>query len=168
LTRTLHVETWGEVDAPRVVCLHGVTGRGAGWHRLATGWLGEYHVLAPDLIGHGASPYEPPWSIGEHLDTIVATNQAAGSPDCAGPVTSGGNNLESGTSCGFTALGDVQANPKLAPLRANGGPTRTRALRPGSPALNAGDNGTCEPRDQRGIRRPQGPRCDIGSYERKR
>jgi lipase len=71
LTRTLHVETWGEVDAPRVVCLHGVTGRGAGWHRLATGWLGEYHVLAPDLIGHGASPHEPPWSIGEHLDLLL-------------------------------------------------------------------------------------------------
>ena len=71
MTRTLHVETWGDVDAPRVVCLHGVTGRGAGWHRLATGWLGEYHVLAPDLIGHGASPHEPPWSIGEHLDLLL-------------------------------------------------------------------------------------------------
>ena len=73
MTRTLHVETWGEADAPRVVCLHGVTGRGAGWHRLAQGWLAEYHVLAPDLIGHGDSPYEPPWSIGEHLGAIVAT-----------------------------------------------------------------------------------------------
>ena len=73
MTRLLHVETWGEVDAPRVVCLHGVTGRGAGWHRLAQGWLGEYNVLAPDLIGHGDSPYEPPWSIGEHLGAIVAT-----------------------------------------------------------------------------------------------
>lgn len=73
MTRTLHVETWGDVDAPRVVCLHGVTGRGAGWHRLATGWLSDYHVLAPDLIGHGASPHEPPWSIAEHLNALVAT-----------------------------------------------------------------------------------------------
>jgi len=73
LTRTLHAETWGEADAPRVVCLHGVTGRGAGWHRLAKGWLAEYHVLAPDLIGHGVSPYEPPWSITENLDAIVET-----------------------------------------------------------------------------------------------
>ncbi len=69
----LHVETWGDADAPRVVCLHGITGRGAGWHRLAEGWLGDRHVLAPDLIGHGASPHEPPWSIGEHLDSLVAT-----------------------------------------------------------------------------------------------
>lgn len=73
MTRTLHVEAWGEAEAPRVVCLHGVTGRGAGWHRLATGCLASYRVIAPDLIGHGASPYEPPWSIGEHLDTLVAT-----------------------------------------------------------------------------------------------
>ena len=69
----LHVETWGDADAPRVVCLHGVTGRGAGWHRLAEGCLAAYRVLAPDLIGHGSSSYEPPWSIAEHLDTLVAT-----------------------------------------------------------------------------------------------
>lgn len=73
MTRTLHVETWGGAEAPRVVCLHGVTGRGAGWHRLAEGWLADHYVLAPDLIGHGASPYEPPWSISEHLDALVAT-----------------------------------------------------------------------------------------------
>ncbi len=61
------------METPRVVCLHGITGRGAGWHRLAEGCLGAYHVLAPDLIGHGESPYEPPWSIAEHLEAIVAT-----------------------------------------------------------------------------------------------
>jgi lipase len=73
LTRVLHVETWGEAHAPRVICLHGITGRGAGWHRLAKGWLGDRYVVAPDLIGHGASPHEPPWSISEHIDALVAT-----------------------------------------------------------------------------------------------
>ena len=34
--------------------------------RLAERSLGDYHVLAPDLIGHGDSPYEPPWSIDAH------------------------------------------------------------------------------------------------------
>ena len=29
-------------------------------------------MLAPDLLGHGASPYEPPWSITEHVDLLVA------------------------------------------------------------------------------------------------
>ncbi len=71
--RRLHVESWGSPGAPRVVCLHGITGHGHGAWRLAEGWLGEYHVLSPDLLGHGASPYEPPWSIDEHVDLLVAT-----------------------------------------------------------------------------------------------
>jgi len=73
LSRRLHVESWGDPRAPRVVCLHGVTGHGGGMHRLAERWLSAFHVLAPDLIGHGASPFEPPWSIDEHLDALVAT-----------------------------------------------------------------------------------------------
>ena len=102
-------------------------------------------------------------------NSIVARNRASGSPDCSAAVPSSGNNLEGATSCGFTSLGDQQdANPMLEPLRANGGPTQTRALKPGSPALNRGSNATCEPRDQRGVIRPQGPRCDVGAYERKR
>ena len=44
-------------------------------------WLGAwvarrlrgFHVVAPDLLGHGSSPYEPPWSIAAHLDAIVGT-----------------------------------------------------------------------------------------------
>jgi lipase len=33
--------------------------------------LSEYHVVALDLLGHGHSPWEPPWDIGAHLDAIV-------------------------------------------------------------------------------------------------
>lgn len=105
----------------------------------------------------------------ELTNSIVAGNRAPGTPDCEGPVVSGGNNLERRTSCGFAAAGDLQdTDPLLERLKANGGPTTTRALKRGSPALNGGSNATCEPRDQRGVRRPQGPRCDIGAYERKR
>jgi lipase len=71
--RRLHVETWGEAGAPRIVCLHGITGHGHGAWRLAGGRLRDYHVLSPDLLGHGASPYEPPWSIDEHVGLLVAT-----------------------------------------------------------------------------------------------
>ena len=60
MSRSLHVETWGDPDAPRVVCLHGVTGHGRGAARLAEGWLADYHVLSPDLLGHGSSTHEPP------------------------------------------------------------------------------------------------------------
>ena len=48
----------------------------------------------------------------------------------------------------------------------NGGPTQTLALLAGSPAIDAGDP-ACPPpaSDQRGVSRPQGPRCDIGAFE---
>jgi lipase len=70
---TLAVEDWGEPGSPRIVCLHGVTGHGRLFARLAADTLGDHHVLAPDLLGHGSSSYEPPWSIEAHLDAIVRT-----------------------------------------------------------------------------------------------
>lgn len=63
---------WGEPDDPRVVCLHGVRNHGGHFELLAEALPG-FHVLAPDLLGHGASSYEPPWDIGAHLDAIVET-----------------------------------------------------------------------------------------------
>lgn len=58
------------------------------------------------------------------------------------------------------------ADPLLGPLADNGGPTETRALLAGSPAINAGNAAACPATDQRGVGRPQGSGCDIGAYER--
>jgi len=67
-------------------------------------------------------------------------------------------------SCGLAAAGDrPHTNPMLLPLAANGGPTATQALRPGSPAINAGDNSGCSAADQRGV--PRIGNCDIGAFE---
>lgn len=101
-------------------------------------------------------------------DSIVGSNLAtAGPSDCLGSFTSAGYNLESAADCAFAAAGDRQRrNPQLQPLAANGGPTSTMALNPGSPAIDAGDP-SCPPpgTDQRGVNRPQGARCDIGAFE---
>ncbi len=100
------------------------------------------------------------------LNTIVANN--AGN-NCSGDLTSQGHNLSSDASCAeaFTASGDLNSvNPRLGALASNGGPTWTRALLVGSPAINAGTNADCPATDQRGIARPQGGTCDIGAYER--
>jgi lipase len=70
--RELAVHEWGGPYAPRVVCLHGVTSHGRHFARLAEALPGM-HVVAPDLLGHGSSPYEPPWSIDAHLDAVVGT-----------------------------------------------------------------------------------------------
>jgi hypothetical protein len=96
----------------------------------------------------------------------------------AGTIVSAGFNLESGNTCGLNATGDLtNRNPLIGPL-ANNGPssfdsaqdgsgqsTLTHALFFGSPAIDAGDNFGCPTTDQRGVPRPQGPRCDIGAFE---
>ena len=86
-------------------------------------------------------------------------------------VTSLGYNLVTdNSSCGLTGTGDIepgvaQFNTTFAELANNGGPTLTRALLEGNPAIDAGDPINCLPTDQRGVTRPQGVRCDIGAYE---
>jgi lipase len=66
----LALHEWGDPAAPRVVCLHGVTAHGRHFAVLAEDALDDFHVLAPDLLGHGASSYEPPWDIETHLEAI--------------------------------------------------------------------------------------------------
>jgi len=69
----LHVYAWGDLDAPAVACLHGVTGSGRHFERLAARLAPAHRVLAPDLLGHGDSPREPPWRLGDHLDAIESS-----------------------------------------------------------------------------------------------
>jgi len=61
------------------------------------------------------------------------------------------------------------ADPMLGPLQNNGGPTFTRALPEGSPAINAGDNAIVATlglsTDQRGYPRIVNAVVDIGAYE---
>lgn len=81
----LHVHEWGDPDAPAVVCLHGVTGHGERYRRLAERWPG-FRVIAPDLRGHGRSDWEPPWTFPTHVADLVDTIDALGieQPDWVG------------------------------------------------------------------------------------
>ena len=69
---TLAAHAWGDPGDPRVVCLHGVRNHGLHFAPLAAELAGR-HVIGLDLLGHGNSPWEPPWDIGAHLDAIVQT-----------------------------------------------------------------------------------------------
>jgi lipase len=80
----LHVHEWGDADAPAVVCLHGVTGHGERFKRLATERWARFHVLAPDLRGHGRSDWEPPWTFETHVDDLVETFGRLGPLDWVG------------------------------------------------------------------------------------
>ena len=107
-------------------------------------------------------------------NTILANSSAGG--DCATTVAFAYNfsSLIEDKSCGNTAA--LSGDPKLGPLADNGGPTRTHALLVGSPAIDAGNDTTCNNAvgspaygagglDQRGETRPFGSHCDIGAFE---
>jgi hypothetical protein len=108
--------------------------------------------------------------------SVVALTQGSGI-NCAvlvGGTTSHGYNFSDDASCGFTAATDQQTagNPNLGALANNGGPTQTRLPQPGSNLINAIPTGSCQAdgasgiaTDQRGVHRPQGAGCDIGSVE---
>jgi lipase len=49
-----------------------VRNHGGHFARLAAA-LRSHHVLAPDLLGHGHSPWEPPWDVDSHITAVVAT-----------------------------------------------------------------------------------------------
>ena len=59
----------------------------------------------------------------------------------------------------------ITADPRLADLADNGGPTFTCALLTGSSAIDAGTPDGGPAADQRGEPRPQGTGVDIGAYE---
>jgi CSLREA domain-containing protein len=108
------------------------------------------------------------------INTLVAGNEAG----VRDPDLSGVNNVVAvhsliGDPTGHTVTDGVDGNIvgvsaadlHLGALTDNGGPTPTRALLPGSPALDAGTTTGCPATDQRGVLRPQGAGCDIGAYE---
>jgi predicted outer membrane repeat protein len=92
----------------------------------------------------------------------VDCNKSDGAPDIENI-----NNLIESTSPSLESCGTslLTSDPMLGPLQDNGGFTKTMALLPGSPAINTGDDATCQANDQRGVTRPEGTHCDIGAYE---
>lgn len=81
----LHTFEWGDPSAPAVVCLHGVTAHGERFRQLAEErWAARFHVLAPDLRGHGRSTWEPPWTFAQHVEDLVETFGPLGAADWVG------------------------------------------------------------------------------------
>jgi hypothetical protein len=104
---------------------------------------------SPD-IGLGTSPYSQ----------VTATHSLIGDGTGTGIPNEGGSLV--GNVPPYTAPID----PLLGLLNQNGGPTATHALLAGSPAIDAGTSDGCPATDQRGVTRPQGEACDMGSFER--
>jgi hypothetical protein len=109
-------------------------------------------------------------------NTIIARNESnRGRSDVGGEFLSAGHNLLGvldAQASGFvgsdlTGTATNPLDPRLKPLADNGGPTKTHALEPTSPAVDAGDNLDAPSSDQRGKTRITDGTIDIGAYESK-
>jgi lipase len=74
----LHTHSWGDPSGRPIVCVHGVTGHGERFRKLAEERLGDRRVLAVDLRGHGRSGYEPPWTLETHVADLAESARALG------------------------------------------------------------------------------------------
>jgi hypothetical protein len=131
----------------------GATGGGA---TLDAGTLVNVTLAGNSATGTGAE--------GGSLNAPDAAlrNTIVSGGDCTGPVATAVSSIDSGATCG---LNRSSVDPRLGPLAANGGPTETHALLTGSPAIEGGTAAGAPTTDQRGVRRPQGARIDVGAFE---
>ena len=96
-----------------------------------------------------------------HNSIIAGNGFGLNCGDVSG-VVFGGKNIAGDSSCGSSSEGLIVADPMLATLADNGGPTATISFDPRSPALN-GTPGCTVTVDQRYV--PRDAICDIGAFE---
>lgn len=104
MTATLHTHRYGPHGRTDVLAVHGLTGHGRRWQTLADGHLADIAVLAPDLIGHGRSSWDAPWTIEANVAALAALLDA----ENAGPVMVVGHSFG-----GAVALALAEARPDL-------------------------------------------------------
>jgi len=108
-------------------------------------------ALTNAIVWSNTSPEISTYSGGMTLDHVVLQENAC----------------PSGVTCSTAPIG---TDPHLGPLQDNGGFTPTMMIGAGSSAINTGLDSACvdvpvNALDQRGVARPLGAHCDIGSVE---
>jgi uncharacterized repeat protein (TIGR01451 family) len=118
--------------------------------------------------GGGIYNYQDTGAASLTLKNTILADTPAGGTDCqnnGGAVTAPIDNrnlIENNSGCGSPYS---TSDPQLLSLADNGGDTPTHALLSDSPAIDAGTCTGAPGTDQRGVPRPRGATCDIGSYE---
>lgn len=95
---------YGPTGPPQVLAIHGLTGHGRRWEHVATAHLPGIAILAPDLLGHGRSPWSAPWTIDANVAALADLLDA----DASGPVVVVGHSFG-----GAIALHLAAARPDL-------------------------------------------------------
>jgi esterase len=63
----IHYLEWGRAEAPPIVCVHGYTSSAQSFNALARHLHDRFHIIAPDVRGHGGSAWAPDGAYG-YLD----------------------------------------------------------------------------------------------------
>lgn len=139
-------------------------------------------TVAGNLVSVPTSKYPTGAAVGHSFFAVIAPGYVfkvrnsiitSKGENCIYKIESEGNNVISDNSCFIaTKVGDkINTDPLLLLLSSNGGFTKTHALMPGSPAVDAGNvdgcfdyDGKLLEVDQRGNYRSKN-RCDAGAFE---
>lgn len=85
----LHTYRFGRPGPVRILAIHGLTGYGGRWETLFREQLPDVAVIAPDLLGHGRSSWDAPWTIEANAAALAALVEAEG----AAPVVAVGHSF---------------------------------------------------------------------------
>jgi pimeloyl-ACP methyl ester carboxylesterase len=98
----LHYVDWGNEEAPLLVLIHGGRDHARSWDWVAGSLRRDYHIIAPDLRGHGDSS----WAIGGHYTIHEFVLDLAQLLDALGqfPVTLVGHSLGGSVAIHYTAI----------------------------------------------------------------
>jgi pimeloyl-ACP methyl ester carboxylesterase len=69
----LHYVDWGNEDAPPLILMHGGRDHARSWDWVARALSGDFHIVAPDLRGHGDSDWAPDghYSVLAHMQDLA-------------------------------------------------------------------------------------------------
>jgi pimeloyl-ACP methyl ester carboxylesterase len=86
----IHYLSWGEPGRPGLVLVHGGAAHARWWSFIAPQLVSQYHVIAPDLSGHGDSGRRPVYAIETWADELMACVEHSG---MAGPPILTGHSM---------------------------------------------------------------------------
>lgn len=98
----LHYVDWGNPDAPPMLMVHGGRDHCRNWDWVAERFRDDYHIIAPDLRGHGDSQWMSGGSYNQ-IDYVYDIAQLLHQKDVS-PVTIIGHSLGGSIAMQYTAL----------------------------------------------------------------
>lgn len=78
----IHYLDWGQAGASPVVCVHGYTSSAQAFNAPARHFMDRFHVIAPDVRGHGESAWSPTesYQYGDQVSDLAGIVEQLGLP----------------------------------------------------------------------------------------